>query len=76
MACTENDRQNPLDDAAIASDRVNSIFGDELIDLLILLLLFGFGTPAADETDNNGSAPVVIDEYKNTNKPQTERGEN
>lgn len=64
MACTENDRPKPLDDAAIASDRSNSTFRDEWIELLILLLLFGFGTPSADETDNNGSAPVVIDEEK------------
>ena len=49
---------------------------DEIIDLLILLLLFS--SEKALETVNNGSAPVVINTQKqpDTDKSQKERGEN
>lgn len=49
---------------------------DEIIDLLILLLLFS--SEKAPETVNNGSAPVVINTQKqpDTDKSQKERGKN
>jgi hypothetical protein len=51
---------------------------DEIIDLLILLLLFSSSPEKALETVNNGSAPVVINTQKqpDTDKSQKERGEN
>jgi hypothetical protein len=51
---------------------------DEIIDLLILLLLFSSSPEKALETVNNGSAPVVINKQKqpDTDKSKKERGEN
>ena len=51
---------------------------DEIIDLLILLLLFSSSPEKALETVNNGSAPVVINTQKqpDTDKSKKERGEN
>lgn len=50
---------------------------DEIIDLLILLLLFSSFPEAAFETVNDGSAPVVINTQiqPETDKSQKERGE-
>jgi hypothetical protein len=53
-----------------------AVINDEIIDLLILLLLFS--SEKALETVNNGSAPVVINTQKqpDTDKSQKERGGN
>lgn len=62
----EEKRHGEVNDTESALTGTSEAFSDELIDLLFLILLFGYSESL--NLDNNGSAPVVIDEEKTKNK--------
>lgn len=58
----EEERHCEVNDTESALTETSEAFSDELIDLLFLILLFGCSESLS--FDNDGSAPVVIDEEK------------